>query len=210
MGKKKKYNRAVFEYSSKKAKKKGKKNGKQHYRTESYEAPRFRDVKPTLDKAEVKSNRKTVLEPVEVPKSFLKARRKCNHAGRTISVAEYKELTPNYAAYTPMLDEAVAAYGLENVAVCKDCYDVLVSTAVVTANDVKRAMITLYAAANIAVSNNRMKKDEVKEINGAKDMIQQYRTIHNLVAKAADRDAQRDSERDAIARSSDVNGAFVG
>ena len=101
MSKKSKKNK--YFYTSKDIKKKNKKGKK----IKGYEAPKLKSVKPTLDKSDAKKNKKILLAPVEIPKEFIKNRAKCNHAGQVISVAEFKAMTPTYAAYTPMLDTIV-------------------------------------------------------------------------------------------------------
>lgn len=166
---------------SKKKGKKGKKDAKNQ--VIRAKAPKLRDVHGTLDKSEIKECRETVLSPVKVPKAFKQSRIKCNHGGSVISVAEFKRMTPSYAAYTPMLDFLVNKYGEDSTSVCKSCYDVLVSPSKVTVSDVEDAIGTLYAAVNVAVSTYRMKKKEVKEMNSLKDSLQNFNSVRDVLIK---------------------------
>ena len=145
MSKKNKY---FYSKSDKKSKKKGKK-------VKGYEAPKLKTVKPTLDKADAKKSKKILLAPVEIPKEFIKNRTKCNHAGNMISVAEFKAMTPTYAAYTPMLDTIVELFGEENCSICKSCFDVLVGKDQISVSDVLGSINTLSAAANMVAYEGR-------------------------------------------------------
>ena len=179
MSKKNKY---FYSKSDKKSKKKGKK-------VKGYEAPKQKTVKPTLDKADAKKSKKILLAPVEIPKEFIKNRTKCNHAGNTISVAEFKAMTPTYAAYTPMLDTIVELFGEENCSVCKSCFDVLVSKDQISVSDVLGSINTLYAAANMVVANKRMKDDEVKDIAKIKNDLEDWLKVADLLAEIKENDA---------------------
>lgn len=156
------YSEYQFGGKGKSKKSSGKKKGgnKKSY----YAEPKLKSVKPTLSKKDAKKNRKMLLAPVEIPEAFIKSRKSCNHVGDVLTVAQFKEMTPTYAAFTPMLDTMVNVFGEDNVAVCAQCYDVLVNAAAINEDDFDRAVAVLYAAANMAVSYNRMKGDEIKEI----------------------------------------------
>lgn len=161
-GKKKSYY-YDYQFGSKGGKKKGSGKGKKSKKS-YYAEPKLKSVKPTLTKKDAKKNRKMLLAPVEIPEAFLKSRKSCNHVGDVISVSKFKEMTPTYAAFTPMLDAMVNVFGEENVAVCAQCYDVLVNASALTEEDFDRAIAVLYACANTAVSYNRMKSDEIKDV----------------------------------------------
>lgn len=131
-------------------------------------------IKATLGKKDAKANRKIIMAPVEVPASFSKSRRECNHAGDTLTAAEFRNMTPAYSAYTPLLDEACGRYGEDHVHVCKACFDVLVDRDQITLDQIKGAMTTLYLASNMVVANVRMKDDEVEDLNKAKDKMMNF------------------------------------
>ena len=131
-------------------------------------------IKATLGKKDAKANRKIIMAPVEVPSSFSKSRRECNHAGDTLTAAEFRNMTPAYSAYTPLLDEACGRYGEDHVHVCKACFDVLVDRDQITLDQIKGAMTTLYLASNMVVANVRMKDDEVEDLNKAKDKMMNF------------------------------------
>ena len=131
-------------------------------------------IKATLGKKDAKANRKIIMAPVEVPASFSKSRRECNHAGDTLSAAEFRNMTPAYSAYTPLLDEACGRFGEDHVHVCKACFDVLVDRDQINIDQIKGAMTTLYLASNMVVANVRMKDDEVEDLNKAKDKMMNF------------------------------------
>ena len=174
MSKKNKKNRSYFayEYGSNKKDRKKKKD-KESY----YEKPRFKRVKPTLDKKEAKESKKILLAPVDIPKDFTKNRNRCNHAGDVITVATFKSMTPNYAAYTPMLETLVKVFGEDNVDVCKSCYDAVVDPACLSIVKIKEAIAILYASANVLVSRKRMKNDEVKNVAEIKNELRRWNDV---------------------------------
>jgi len=178
MGKKNKSLKYYRDYGNKKKKSKKSKGGKSYYGK-----PQCKDVKLTLDKKDVKENRKIVMSPVDIPDKFAKNRAKCNHAGQMMSVDDYKSLTPNYAAYTPMLDWAVKKYGANHVHVCRSCFDVVVDRDVVDSDNVIDALTTLYVAVNVAVSNKRMKDDEVKSFNKMKGQLDDFRQLIEVLGE---------------------------
>lgn len=184
--KKNKKKGGYYDYAfGKKDLKKGKKKGKKS----AYDEPKLKSVKPTLDKKDAKESKKILLEPVDVPKEFMKNRNKCNHAGSIITPKEFKDMTPTYAAFTPMLDNMIAVFGEENVGVCKMCYDVLADVSKISTNDIIHALCILYAAANAVVSHKRFKTDEVKEIAKIKDDLSDWNNIVEMFEKLEDKGA---------------------
>lgn len=174
--KKKKYK--YFDSKKKDTKKKGKKG-----RRSAYKAPKTRDIKETLSKKEAKANKKVVVSPVDIPKEFKKNRQRCNHAGASISAAAYQELTPTYAAYTPALDRVRDMFGDDNVSVCKSCFDVVVKQECITADNVYDCLTYLYAAVNVALANQKLKGDEVKDIAKLKDVIFDFAPVLEILHK---------------------------
>ena len=169
MGKKKKDK--GYKYFNAQGKKKSKKSKK------GSSGPKLKVVRPTVDRKDIKRARKIILAPVEIPKEFTEVRRKCNHADKLITPAEFRAMTPSYSAFTPMLDFACRVYGEDNVYVCKCCYDVIVKPELITVDDVDNAILTLYMAANKAVSLRRMKDDEVKAINKIKNALADWNDV---------------------------------
>lgn len=169
MGKKKKKNNgyygcSVIKSKDKKSKKKDKKS----------KDINLMSNKASIDRKDVKTARKIVLSPVKVPDSFTDVRRACNHALKLITPAEYKSMTPSYAAYTPMLDWAISMYGEDNVAVCSGCYDVVVKYDKVNSEDVMKAITTLHLAANKVLSMKRLKNDEIKDLTKLRDNMDKW------------------------------------
>lgn len=172
-----------YDLSNSSKKKSGKKS--KGSKTVGYKPPKLKNLKPTLDKKEAKENRKIVMSPVDVPKAFVKNRQKCNHADGRMSVAEFKNMTPSWAAYTPALEGLIKKYGEDKVSICRQCYDALVVREAVTTSSVNDALMTLYAACNVAVSNHRMKDDEVKEIAKLKKIVDDFRPVLETMDKIA-------------------------
>lgn len=175
---KKKNKNSYYEFAyGKKGKKKKNKN------KSVYKEPELKSVKPSLDKKDAKESKKILLEPVNVPKEFMKNRSKCNHAADIISVAKFKSMTPTYAAFTPMVDPMIEVFGEDNVAICKSCYDVLVDCSKISAADLQHAVAMLYAAANAVVSHKRMKGDEIKEISKVKESLGDWNSIITMYSE---------------------------
>ena len=169
MGKKKK-DKGYKYFNATKGSKKSKKSKKGS-------SPKLKTVRPTVDRKDIKRARKIILAPVDIPKEFTKIREKCNHADELITPAEFRDMTPSYSAFTPMLDLACRVYGEENIHVCKCCYDIVLKPDLVTVDDVDTAVLTLYMAANKAVSLRRMKDDEVEAINKIKASLADWNDI---------------------------------
>lgn len=203
MSKKKKNKKSFYEanFGSKKSKdsKKSKKN--KGY----YDEPKFKTVKPSLEKSESKENKKILLAPIEIPGKFTKNRNKCNHARDLISVEQFREMTPTHDAFTPMLDAAIAVFGEENVSICKDCYDVVVGPECVSLDKIKEAVATLYAAANIVVSHKRMKTDEIKDVAKVKNGLGDWNDIISLFAELDEEGRLVPTTNEAALGDSDVS-----
>lgn len=185
MSKKSKKKNKYFNTKSKKDKKKSKKS--------YYEKPKFKTVKPSLEKKEVKENKKILLAPIDIPKTFRQNRTKCNHAGDLITVEEFKAMTPNYGAYTPMLDTMIAVFGEENLAICRSCYDVVVRGDMINNDRISEALAVLYGAANAVVSRKRMKNDEIKDLNKLKSDLQDWHGVMDAVADLWKKDLMGDT-----------------
>ena len=202
--KKKKYK--YFDNKKKDKKSKGKKG-----RRSAYKAPKTRDIKETLSKKEAKANKKVVVSPVDVPKDFKKNRQRCNHAGASISVAAYQEMTPAYAAYTPALDRVREMYGDENVSVCKSCFDVVVKQGCIDPDHVYDCLTYLYAAINVALANQKLKGDEIKDIAKLKDIIFDFAPVLDILNKLQPAEAGDQSPSGGSSTGVDLNNnsAFV-
>lgn len=174
-------------------------------KTVHYKDPKLKNMKSTLSKAEVKANRHTIEKPVKVPKDFMERRQKCNHAAGLLTVQEFKSMTTGWAAYTPAVDRMVAKYGEDNVRICRDCFDVLVSRDMVTTKDVEEALTTLYAACNVAVANRRMKKSEVKKIAELKEVIEDYQPVVKVLSRIAADEAEAATSGSNVNQNRNVN-----
>ena len=163
------------EVKKEKKSKKNKKNSSQY--------PNLKLVHPNLDKKDRKEASKVITKPVDVPKSFQALRSKCNHAGDVITPEEFRQMTPCYAVYTPMLDIFCEVFGEENVCVCESCYDAKVNYALITPEKINEAIAMLYAAANKAVSMSRMKDGEVKDIGKLKSDLSDWAEVAAIVDK---------------------------
>ena len=176
MSKKKKKSGKGKYYESIYSKRKKKDNKKK--KNSYYGKPAFKTVKPSLSKKEAKESKKILLAPVDIPKDFMKNRAKCNHAGDLISVADFKAMTPNYGAFTPMLDQMIKTFGEENLAICKGCYDVVVKASLMSTEKMEDAIATLYAAANTILSRKRMKNSKnIEKISKIKNDLADWNDL---------------------------------
>lgn len=190
-----------------KGKDKGKRSKASKGRNAEYNTPAFGSIRPSLSGREAKLSTKSVLAPVEVPKEFRKNRLRCNHAGALISPAEFKAMTPAYAAFTPLLDAAIETYGEDNVAICRSCYDVLVNTGDITSTGMRDSVLRLYLSANLILAHKRMTKDEIKELAGMRDGLTDWdHAIFTLRKLEEDGtiDASRNSQAAAMASGVDA------
>lgn len=178
---KNKYFAETYKSYSKKDKKKNKKN------KSSYKEPKIKTIHPSLKKADVKQNRKIVSRPIEIDEALLKSRRRCNHTGTLITVDQFKEMTPNWAAFSPMLEATVDVLGAENVRVCKDCFDVVPDAAAISAKDATRAKVILYSVATALKAHQRLDPDEIKTISKIAESLEDF---DKLIAKYAKLEAE--------------------
>lgn len=185
MSKKKKKSGKGKYYESIYSKRKKKDNKKK--KSSYYGKPAFKTVKPSLSKKEAKESKKILLAPVDIPKDFMKNRAKCNHAGDLISVADFKAMTPNYGAFTPMLDQMIKTFGEENLAICKGCYDVVVKASLMSTEAMEDAIATLYAAANTILSRKRMKNSKnIEKISKIKNDLADWNDLVDRMGKLED------------------------
>lgn len=182
MGKKHKYygKKNYKEYDS--SKKKSKKSGKGK-NDDYYNKPAMKHVSPSLDKKDIRENYKIITTPIKIPEDLTKNRARCNHAGEVMSVKAFKELTPSYGAYTPMLDTACRLFGEENLVVCSSCYEVLMKPSMVDSANVEEAIALLHMAANMVQSRLRMKKDEIRKISKLRDALSDWNRIMHYLEK---------------------------
>ena len=185
MSKKKKKSGKGKYYESIYSKRKKKDNKKK--KNSYYGKPAFKTVKPSLSKKEAKESKNILLAPVDIPKDFMKNRAKCNHAGDLISVADFKAMTPNYGAFTPMLDQMIKTFGEENLAICKGCYDVVVKASLMSTEKMEDAIATLYAAANTILSRKRMKNSKnIEKISKIKNDLADWNDLVDRMGKLED------------------------
>lgn len=121
-----------------------------------------------------KSERNAMLalakKPVEVPEENQKIRNSCNHQTRLLTIDEFDQC--GYSrSIVPMLDQMIQVFGKNNVMICSACYDIVLNHKSINADDVKKAICTLYAAANFVVSNGDIKKGEIKAYAQTKNKI---------------------------------------
>lgn len=187
MGKKKnKKNKYYTELGYGSKKKESKKSKKKDV---YYEAPKLKSVKPSLEKKDIKEQRKIILAPVEIPKEFKKNRCKCNHAGDLMTVAEFKAMTPSYGAYTPMLDTAIQLFGEDNLAICASCYDVLINPGKVGTVELQQAIAMMYLTANVVLSRYRLKDDEIKKISKLREELCDWDQVKARLERLEDKGA---------------------
>lgn len=192
--KKNKKIKSYYDYQFGKKEKKAKKE-----RKSAYDEPTMKTVKPSIKKKDAKAQLKDLQKPIKVSKAFKERRNTCNHAGKLISVQDFKNLTPTWAAYTPMLDQMVETFGEENVMVCQYCFDVVVRPSCTTFAEVKKAIAVLYAASNTAVSSKRLKDKEIERFNKIKDNLGDWNFVVDAIGKL--------EKKGAISESTDADDA---
>ena len=176
----------------------GKKHGKKNKKDLNKAMKKAKTVQPTLTKKEAKANAKEIGKPLKIDKEFLKRRYSCNHAKDVISAEEYRTTYPGKAdAYTPMLQTMIDTFGEENVAICDRCFEVVVNRDQISSDQVKEALAILYGACGVAVSNVRLKKDEVKSVNKLKDAIEEFTPVLKLLNKIEEKGSANASD-DAV------------
>lgn len=216
--KSKKKNKSFYEANFGSKKKDSKKsNGKKN--KGYYEEPKFKTVKPSLEKSDAKEQKKILVAPVEIPSKFIKTRNKCNHARDLITVEQFRSMTPTHDAFTPMLDAMIETFGEEHVHICKDCYDVLVDVDCLSVDRVKESIAVLYAAVNAIVSHKRMKGDEIKKNAELKNSLAKWNDAVNtfeelvedgrMVQTSAPDKTARTLTEDEVTKLNRVNGTFV-
>ena len=177
----------------------GKKKGKGHKKSMDKALRKAKTVQPSLSKKESKAMRKEMEKPFVVDKDYLRLRYKCNHADGNLSVADYRAKYPGKAdAYTPMLQSMVDLFGEENVRVCAHCFEAVVNRNMVSLEDVKTAITTLYAAAGVVVANVRMKKDEIKEVNKSKDSLAKLQPIVDFMTEFEEKGSSNPKASDNV------------
>lgn len=162
-------------------KKKGKKNDSVYG-----DGPKTKRVKLTLNKKEIKENRKIAEAPFEIPKELLKNRRKCNHADGTMTVQEFMDSGKN-PAITPLLGMMVDVFGEDKVKVCAACYDVMLVDDAIKPDDVIKSAMTLYAASNYVVSHKKMSDEDVKGLAKDREVVEDFKNVVTLMRKIANR-----------------------
>lgn len=175
--KKRQYFHDDYEVNHKK--KKGKKDS-------VYGDPKTKRMKLTLNKKEIKENRKIAEAPFEIPKELLKNRRKCNHADGTMTVQEFMDSGKN-PAITPLLSTMVDVFGEDKIKICAACYDVMLVDDAIKPDDVIKSAMTLYAASNYVVSHKKMSDEDVKGLAKDREVVEDFKNVVTLMRKIATR-----------------------
>lgn len=151
-----------------------------------YGDPNTKRMKSTLNKKELKENRKIAEAPFEIPKELLKNRRKCNHVNGTMTAQEFMDSGKN-PFITPMLSTMVEVFGEDKVKVCAACYDVMLVDGAITPDDVIKSAMTLYAASNYVVSHKKMSDEDVKGLAKDREVVEDFKNVVTLMRKIANR-----------------------
>lgn len=162
MGKKKS---TMFGGSKKKDKKKRNKRDKDKKRSIRVRTPDL-----SITKNERNAMKALAKKPIEVPEENQKIRNSCNHQTKLLTIDEFDQ--NGYSrSIVPMLDQMIQVFGKNNVMICSACYDVVLNHKSINIDEVKKAICTLYAAANFVVSNGDIKKGEIKAYAHTKNKI---------------------------------------
>ena len=150
------------------------------------DGPKTKRMKLTLNKKEIKENRKIAEAPFEIPKELLKNRRKCNHADGTMTVQEFMDSGKN-PAITPLLSTMVDVFGEDKIKICAACYDVMLVDDAIKPDDVIKSAMTLYAASNYVVSHKKMSDEDVKGLAKDREVVEDFKNVVTLMRKIATR-----------------------
>lgn len=131
----------------------------------------MRHSQSTLSDKEIRINRELMAIPASVPEKLAENRSKCNHSGKLLTLKEYSER--RYSVFMiPHLDAMRAFFGEENLRVCADCGELVVTSSKISTQDVYVALMTLYAATNsVLATSGATDSKSLKLTNSIKEMV---------------------------------------
>lgn len=192
MGKKKKKLMAEMSKLGKKGKKDKDKNKK-----------KFKKLRgSSLSKKERGICSKLILKPVKIPEKIADVREHCNHLGsELLTPAQYKEMTPLYMHYTPMLTRLCDVYGDNNVGVCPYCFDAVVKPSAIDMRELSDAIAALYGLASSLVTTQNMGNKEMREISELKDSLSKWDSLLQDMMESSRKRSDDDDEEAKLSRS---------
>lgn len=206
MSKKKKNKAAAwlsrFEDGGKKKGKNKKKNREDDDRVMNVAAGiKLKNVKPSLDKKDVRDVHRAAEKPIKLPKQIEEAREVCNHVQETYSVPAFNKEFEGRPYLAKNLDMYARMFGEENLGICKGCFEVMVDRKLITVDETQRAFLLILAAMNHLMANYRMKKKELKELKSSEQMIEEaMKTVVGMLKEL--RTAEKANEPTIVAKTS--------
>lgn len=151
---------------------KGKKKDKDRKKSSKKNKNSIRVESPEISirKSERDKMKRLALQPIEVPDENQEIRNSCNHQTDHLTVEEF-ERRGFTRSIVPMLDQMEKIFGKNNVQICSACYDTLLNGESLKADDVQKAICTLYAAVNYIVSNGDLGKKEIQAFAETKNAM---------------------------------------
>lgn len=153
----------------KKDKKKKKKN--RDDRQMNVNGPKLKNVKPTLDRKEVREVHKAADKPVKLPKVIEEKREVCNHVQDVMSVAQFRNEFEDRQYLARNLDAYVKTFGENFVGICNGCFEVLLDRRLITVAEAQKAFLLIIGTMNHLMANYRMGKKELKNMKSSQEMM---------------------------------------
>lgn len=157
---------------------------------------KVKHVNRSLDKEERRDVRKEANRVPKVPEKIMKIRAKCNHAGPTMTVEEFKSL-PN-PHITPLLDLFEEVFSDSDIAICEDCKEALLNSSAISMDNLKVAAATMIGTIGYITSHIKMSKKEIKEHAEMKEtLFEMLCTLQDELDEAQKKDAEYEAYRRA-------------
>lgn len=160
-----------FDDDDKKKNKKKKKNKNRDDRQMNINGPKLKNVKPTLDRKDVREVHKAADKPIKLPKVIEEKREVCNHVQDVMSVAKFRNEFEDRQYLASNLDSYVKIFGENYVGICNGCFEVLLDRRLITIAETQRAFLLIIGAMNHLMANYRMGKKELKNMKSSQEMV---------------------------------------
>lgn len=143
-------------------------------------------LSPSLKKKEAKAIEKFANRYPDMPGKIAGIRARCNHAAKTMSLAEYNEF-PNH--YNPTLDLMIDAFGEQQVVICRDCMEPMVDAGIANEGNLKVSIATLIGIINYIEPRVKMSEKElIKHYEKKQKLLDLLSTLTDELAEAVEHD----------------------
>lgn len=179
------------------------KKEKKHVKGLELDKKSMRRSQSTLSDKEIRTNRELMAIPASVPEKLAANRAKCNHSGKRLTLKEYSE--NRYSTFMiPHLDAMRAFFGEDNLRVCADCGELIVSASKISTQDVYASLMTVYAAANMVLANSGVADPKMLKLtNNIKGLVDDCGVKLLKVMTYLEHEANKSSAETAVAPDND-------